>query len=124
MIDGTGRWDREMKDAAMEKQLLKLEADVEGRHSGVRWGPSGAHAYVQEMGSRNSSLGPVEYIKVRRTDDRSMSWTEVWATFTDRYPGRWAVQVFPPKDEVVDEANIYHLFILDGEPTGLNINRR
>jgi len=83
-----------------------------------------AHAFVQEMGATDSAFGLVEYIKIRRTDDKPMSWTAVWETFTDRYPERWAIEVFPPADEVVDEANIYHLYILEGKPEGLSICRR
>jgi hypothetical protein len=42
-----------------------------------------------------------------------MTWTEVWEVFQDRYPNRWAIQVFPPKDRLVDEENIYHLYVLE-----------
>jgi hypothetical protein len=52
-----------------------------------------------------------------------MAWSEVWATFADRYPGRWAVPFFPPASDLVDEANIYHLFVLEEAPLGVNINR-
>jgi hypothetical protein len=47
-----------------------------------------------------------------------MSWTDVWRTFASAYPGKWACQFFPPETELVDEANIYHLFVLDVTPTG------
>jgi len=31
--------------------------------------------------------------------------------------------VFPPASDLVDEANIYHLFVLEWEPVGVNIKR-
>lgn len=81
-------------------------------------------AAVQEMEYRRTSLGEVLYIRIGRHDDRPMSWPEVAAVFNDRYPGQWAVQFFPPAEEILDEANLYHLFVLDGEPAGVNIRRR
>lgn len=32
------------------------------------------------------------------------------------FADRWAVEVFPPQSEVVNVANMRHLWILDGEP--------
>jgi len=82
-------------------------------------------ACVQEMGERETDLGWVLYIRVFTNNYRQLSWSEVWRAFERNYPGRWAVQVFPPSDQLVDETNIYHLFVLlDGEPIGLNIAKR
>lgn len=50
-----------------------------------------------------------------------LSWSAVWEAFTEAYPGRWAVQVFPPSDALVDGKNVYHLWVLEDEPTGLNL---
>ena len=70
-------------------------------------------ALVQEMGSRlNTPFGAVEYIKIRRYDGKPMTWREVWEVFADAYPGCWAIEVFPPQWYLVDDANIYHLFIV------------
>lgn len=80
-------------------------------------------AYVQEMGERQTAFGFALYIKVRRHDEKEMSWTDVLYVFNDRYPGQWAVQCFPPMDEVLDEANVYHLFVLEQPPLGMNIRR-
>ncbi len=80
--------------------------------------------YTQNMGERSTSFGCLEYIKVRHIDGRPLSWREVWDAFSDSYPDRWAVEFLPPASELVDEANIYHLFILPTAPTGVNINRR
>jgi hypothetical protein len=37
------------------------------------------------------------------------------------YPNTWAVQMFPPESDAVDNANKYHLFVLETPPKGLNI---
>jgi len=50
-----------------------------------------------------------------------MLWREVWDAFAERYPGRWAVQCFPPADQLVDGKAVYHLFVCDESPVGLNI---
>ena len=81
-------------------------------------------SYIQEIGERSTDFGMVLYIKIRRRDGAPMGWREVWDKFSDLYPDRWAVQVFPPADCLVDEANIYHLFVLEREPRGMNICRR
>ena len=80
-------------------------------------------AFVQELEYKDTSFGRCLYIKIRRYDDQPMSWREVWATFADRYSGKWAVQFFPPASDLVDEANVYHLFVLDREPVGVSIKR-
>lgn len=80
-------------------------------------------ALVQEVDSRNTALGPAVYIRIRRHDGHPMAWREVWDVFQEAYPDRWAVQVFPPRDCLMDEANYYHLFVLDHEPRGFNLLR-
>lgn len=80
-------------------------------------------AYVQECGVRDTALGPALYIRIRRYDDLPMSWDDIWAVFSDRYPNQWAVEVFPPEYALVNEVNAYHLFVVYEEPAGLNIMR-
>ena len=80
--------------------------------------------FVQEMGERDTALGVALYIKVRTEDYRVLTWSEVWEAFSGRYPGHWAVQCFPPAERLVDDTNIYHLWVLDDPPAGLDINRR
>jgi hypothetical protein len=79
--------------------------------------------FAQEMGHRNTDLGPVLYVKFRRENYQLIGWRELWEAFAERYPGQWAVQVFPPKEELVDEENIYHLFVMEHKPAGLSIKR-
>ena len=76
---------------------------------------------ITERGRRDSCLGAALQIKVFAPGYRPLSWSEVWAAFADAYPGRWAVQVFPPAPELVDGKAVYHLWVLDEEPKGLNL---
>jgi hypothetical protein len=86
--------------------------------------PPPSRPFVQEMGERRTSFGVALYIKVRTEDYRVLTWSEVWETFAKAYPDRWAIQCFPPADEVIDEVNLYHLWVLEDTPSGVNINRR
>jgi hypothetical protein len=76
---------------------------------------------ITERGERDSVLGRVLQLKVFAPGYRPLGWSEVWAAFAAAYPGRWAVQVFPPADRLVDGKAVYHLFMLAGEPTGLDL---
>lgn len=76
---------------------------------------------ITERGSRDSCLGPVLQLKVYAPGFRALTWREVWEAFADAYPGRWAVQVFPPADRLVDGKSVYHLFVLEGVPAGLDL---
>lgn len=80
--------------------------------------------FIQEMGPRQTSFGSVLYIKVRTPNYRRLHWSEIWKVFSQAYPGRWALEFFPPKEKLLDEANVYHLFVLDKDPTGIDLNRR
>ena len=85
--------------------------------------PSVSRPFVQEVEYRATSLGVALYIRVRTEDYRQLSWTEVWEAFSGAYPGRWAVQFFPPSDQLVDETNLYHLYVLEDPPVGVSIRR-
>ena len=50
-----------------------------------------------------------------------LTWRQIWDAFTEKYPDRWAVQVFPPVGELVDSKAVYHLWVLESEPDGLNL---
>lgn len=81
----------------------------------------GGAVVVTERGFRDSCLGRVLQLKIHDAAYRPLSWREVWDAFALRYPGRWAVQCFPPADELVDGKPVYHLFVCDVPPEGLNI---
>ena len=77
--------------------------------------------FVQEMGR----CGPYLYIRIRTPGERPMGWEEIWAVFADRYPGKWAMQFFPPGNRLVNDANVYHLYVLPGDPPpGVDIHSR
>lgn len=80
-------------------------------------------AYIQEMEYKKTSLGTALYIKIRRFDGKPMAWSELYQVYSDSYPNKWAVQFFPPVDQVIDEANIYHLYVLEDDPCGVSIKR-
>ena len=71
---------------------------------------------------RQSLLGPVEQIEIYEPGYRVLSWREVWERFQETYPGRWAVQAFPPREQLTDGKAVYHLWVLpEGVDPGLNI---
>ena len=76
---------------------------------------------ITERGHRESCLGNVLQLKVFSPDYRPLFWSEVWRAFSDAYPSKLAVQVFPPADQLVDGKAVYHLFVLEKEPEGLNV---
>jgi hypothetical protein len=82
------------------------------------------NVFVQEMGWVQTDLGHLLYIRIRREGYGQLSWREAWEAFRRNYPGQWAVQFFPPADDLVDDEDIFHLYVLDFVPVGVNINRR
>ena len=76
---------------------------------------------IREVEERDTELGRALYIKMHAPGYRPMPWSEVWRAFESAYPDRWAVQTFPPHDQLVDGKAVYHLFVLDHESVGLNI---
>jgi len=76
---------------------------------------------ITEHGERESCIGKVLWIKVFAEDYRRLYWREVWDVFSKKYPGKWAVQVFPPKRQLVDSKSVYHLWVAETCPQGLNI---
>jgi hypothetical protein len=83
----------------------------------------GGAIQITERGYRESCLGRVLQLKVFDAAYRPLSWREVWEAFAARYPGRWAVQCFPPAGQLVDGKAVYHLWVLEEgrTPVGLNL---
>lgn len=79
---------------------------------------------ITERGTKDSCLGRVLQLKVFTRDYRPLGWREVWNAFAAAYPGRWAVQVFPPAGSLVDGKSVYHLFVMPegAAPEGLNLH--
>lgn len=101
------------------REALLASMDKYGAEFG--FGHVAMGASVQEMGERQTELGTALYVRIYTPNYQQLTWDHVWHVFTDRYPGRWAIQVFPPQEELVNEQNIYHLFVLDHKPQGFNI---
>lgn len=76
---------------------------------------------ITERGYRDSCLGRVLQLKIFEPGYRPLFWSEVWEAFTAKYPGKWAVQCFPPTEELVDGKAVYHLWVCDEPPRGLNL---
>lgn len=76
---------------------------------------------ITERGMRDSVLGPVLQLKVWTPGYRVLTWRDVWDAFVAAYPGRWAVQVFPPVDHLVDGKAVYHLWVCETPPSGLDL---
>lgn len=78
---------------------------------------------ITEVECRGTPLGLALYIRIWRPDGKKMGWKDVWKRFAEAYPGKWALQTFPPDKYLIDEANIYHLFVYDDVPhPNLTIN--
>jgi hypothetical protein len=78
--------------------------------------------FTQDMGTVRTDFGVARYIRVQRHDGKPMLWREVYDTLRAVYPDGWAVEFYPPPDRLVDEANISHLYLLDGVvPAGVDI---
>lgn len=81
---------------------------------------------IQEMGYRESPLGRVQYIRIFTPSYQQLSYTEIWECFNRSYSGLWAVMMFPPEYALVDDQNIYHLFVTgcqDSQVRGLDIRK-
>ena len=76
---------------------------------------------ITERGYQESCLGRVLQIKVWACGYPLLTWREIWEAFVSAYPDRWAIQVFPPEVSLVDSRNVYHLWVLESEPWGLNL---
>ena len=76
---------------------------------------------ITERGERESSLGRVLQLKVWAPGYLPLSWDQVWEAFTSKYPGKWAVQLFPPRDRLVNGKAVYHLWVLENAPVGLDL---
>lgn len=69
-------------------------------------------------------LGRVTRLKVYTPDYRRLGWLEVWQALHNVYPGRWALELYPPAEALVNDAHVYHLWLLPEEwtpPTALNL---
>lgn len=79
---------------------------------------SGNHSVQSQMLVQTLStffaepFGRVTQVKVYTSDYQQLSWREVWDALAEVYPDQWAVELFPPARDLVDEANVYHLWLM------------
>ena len=64
------------------------------------------------MGTRMTPLGLVRHLRVFTYDYRRLYWSEISDAVHAVYPERWCLEWFPALGSVVDEENIYHLWML------------
>ena len=76
---------------------------------------------VTEKGVIQTALGSALRIQIERADKSPMGFRDVWEAFEHAYPGKWALQCFPPREHLFDQANRYHLHVFDACPDGLDL---
>ena len=76
---------------------------------------------IVSRGLKDTLLGRVEQIKIYSPKYENLSWEEIEEVFNINYPGKWAIQIFPPQEFIVNGKSVYHLFVLNEEPFGMNI---
>lgn len=76
---------------------------------------------IVERGPRASSFGEVMQLKVWADGYPDLRWEDIQAAFNEKYPGRWAIQLFPPKETIVNGKACYHLWILRDPPQGIDL---
>lgn len=65
-----------------------------------------------EQGDKMTALGRVTKLTIGREDNKPMSWREIWEVFARHYPGKYAIEVFPPAATLVDRVQFYHLWLI------------
>lgn len=76
---------------------------------------------VLECDRRPTAFGSALYVRIHRSDMAVMGFRELWDLFDRLYPNKWAVQVFPERSKLLDQANKYHLYVYEKCPTGLDL---
>jgi hypothetical protein len=78
---------------------------------------------ILECDRRATPLGVALYVRIHRSDMAPMGFRELWEVFATYYPEKWAMQVFPPRGSLLDQANKYHLFVLDTPPHDFDLTQ-
>lgn len=83
-------------------------------------------AELQHCGPVATPHGQLEYLKIRRHDSKPMGWREVYDRLRLSYPNRWSIMFFPPERRCIDQANIYHVYLMpeDYHPGDADISLR
>ncbi|NJN53677.1 MAG: hypothetical protein HC804_02325 [Anaerolineae bacterium] len=87
-----------------------------------------AHPQVQTLETINMPLwGEVTHLKIATPEYTQLTWVQVWQAFTAVYPDRWAIELYPPVTDLVNEARVYHLWMLPEAwrpPQGMNLAQK
>ena len=62
---------------------------------------------------RQTPLGMARLVRIHRRDMAVMPWSELAALIHHEWPGHYALQIVPPADHALDQANKYHVWILE-----------
>ncbi|HJV46622.1 MAG TPA: hypothetical protein VJ824_12985 [Bacillota bacterium] len=69
--------------------------------------------YVVMIRTIETSWGPVEHVCIRNADSTDIPWREKQRIKNEIFgTDRTALEVFPSESDLVDEANMYHIWIL------------
>lgn len=76
--------------------------------------------YVVLVYTRDTAWGEVTHLAIRRADEKpEMPWRDMQRIKDELVgPERLGVEVFPPRSAVMDQANMYHLWVL---PEGFDL---
>jgi len=84
----------------------------------------GPPVLIKERGLRDSSFGEVLQLKVWADGYPDLRWEQIQEAFSAAYPGRYAVQLFPPASRVVNGKAVYHLWVLPEAPRGVDLREQ
>lgn len=96
------------------------------KHVGIGWFGEMDRAYTDTgmkyavmTRSVDTEWGEVVHACIRNADNTDIPWAEKQRIKNELLgEGRTAIEVFPAKDDLVDEANMYHLWVL---PAGMKL---
>lgn len=75
--------------------------------------------YFVDVTVRRSAWGDIIQLEVRTADHQPVhNWQDLYAIKTALFPNRYAIEVYPPQDRLVDGAHAYHLWVL---PEGFRV---
>lgn len=81
--------------------------------------------YVALVRTISSAWGTVHHAAIRNAESSDIPWAEKqWVKNQVFGPEAQAIEVFPAESKLIDEANMYHLWVLDSIPFGLHASQR
>ena len=87
--------------------------------------PSESQAIVQTLEAvHGAPWESLTHLKIYTPDYQPLSWSQVWQAFAAVYPKRWAIELYPPVEDLVNDAHVYHLWLLPEDyapPVSLNL---